>query len=43
VTVFDAWENGLGRVDIVEIAATGQESWIQWWGSHLVFIGREPR
>jgi hypothetical protein len=24
VTVFDAWENGVGRVDIVEIAATGQ-------------------
>jgi hypothetical protein len=33
VTVFDAWENGVGRVDIVEIAATGQESWIQLAGT----------
>lgn len=32
VTVFDAWENGVGRVDDVEIAATGQESWIQQAG-----------
>ena len=33
VTVFDAWENGVGRVDIVELAATGQESWIQLAGT----------
>jgi hypothetical protein len=33
VTVFDAWQNGVGRVDIVEIAATGQESWIQLAGT----------
>ena len=33
VTVFDAWENGVGRVDIVEIAAIGQESWIQLAGT----------
>jgi hypothetical protein len=33
VTVFGAWENGVGRVDIVEIAATGQESWIQLAGT----------
>ena len=32
VTVFDAWENGVGRVDVVEIAATGQESWSNWPG-----------
>ncbi len=33
VTVFDAWQNGVGRVDIVEIAATGQESWTQLAGT----------
>jgi hypothetical protein len=33
VTVFDAWENGIGRVDIVEVAATGQESWVQLAGT----------
>jgi hypothetical protein len=33
VTVFDAWQNGVGRVDIVEVAATGQESWIQLCGT----------
>jgi hypothetical protein len=33
VTVFDAWENGVGRVDIVEIATTGQESWVQLAGT----------
>ena len=33
VTVFHAWENGVGRVDIVEVTATGQESWIQLAGT----------
>jgi hypothetical protein len=46
VTVFDAWQNGVGRVDIVEIAATGQESWIQLAGTVIhelghVLAGRE--
>jgi len=39
VTVFDAWENGVGRVDIVEIAATGQESWIQLAGTVIHELG----
>jgi hypothetical protein len=26
VTVFDAWENGVGRVDIVEVASAGSTS-----------------
>jgi hypothetical protein len=39
VTVFDAWENGVGRVDIVEIAATGQESWVQLAGTVIHELG----
>ena len=39
VTVFGAWENGVGRVDIVEIAATGQESWIQLAGTVIHELG----
>ena len=39
VTVFDAWENGVGRVDIVEVAATGQESWIQLAGTVIHELG----
>ena len=39
VTVFDAWENGVGRVDIVEVAATGQESWIQLAGAVIHEMG----
>jgi hypothetical protein len=39
VTVFDAWENGVGRVDIVEVAATGQESWIQLVGTVIHEMG----
>ena len=30
-----AWENGIGRVDIVEIAASGQESFVQLAGTAL--------
>ena len=39
VTVFDAWENGVGRVDVVEVAATGQESWIQLAGTVIHELG----
>lgn len=30
---FDKWENGIGRVDVVEVAAAAQESWIQLAGT----------
>jgi len=30
---YDAWENGIGRVDVVEVAATAQESWVQLAGT----------
>lgn len=30
---YDAWENGVGPVDVVEVAASGQESWIQLAGT----------
>lgn len=33
ITVFGAWQNGVGRVDVVEVAATGQESWVQLAGT----------
>jgi hypothetical protein len=39
MTVFDAWGNGVGRVDVVEIAATGQESWIQLAGTVIHELG----
>lgn len=26
---YDAWENGIGRVEVVEIAALAEESWLQ--------------
>jgi len=32
---YDAWENGVGRVDVVEVAATAQESWVQLAGTTL--------
>lgn len=30
---YEAWENGVGRVDVVEIAATAEESWVQLAGT----------
>ena len=30
---YDAWENGVGRVDVVEVAATAQESFVQLAGT----------
>lgn len=32
---FNAWENGVGKVDVVEIAASAQESWVQLAGTTL--------
>jgi hypothetical protein len=26
---FEAWQNGVGLVDVIEIAATGEENWVQ--------------
>lgn len=39
VCVYEAWENGVGRVDVVEIAATGQESWVQLAGTVIHELG----
>lgn len=36
---YAAWENGVGRVDVVEIAASAQESWIQLAGTTLHELG----
>jgi len=32
---YSAWENGIGRVDVVEIAASAQESWVQLAGTTI--------
>lgn len=39
VTIYEAWENGVGTVDVVEIAATGEESWIQLAGTIVHELG----
>lgn len=36
---YQAWENGIGRVDVVEIAATAEESWIQLAGTTIHELG----
>lgn len=36
---YDAWENGVGRVDVVEVAATAEESWIQLAGTTIHELG----
>jgi hypothetical protein len=35
ITCHQAWQNGVGTVDVVEIAATGEESWIQLAGTTI--------
>lgn len=35
ICIYSVWENGIGNVDVVEIAATAQESWIQLAGTTL--------
>jgi len=36
---FEAWENGIGKVDVVEIAATAEENWIQLAGTTIHELG----
>jgi hypothetical protein len=36
---YQAWENGVGRVDVVEIAAAAEESWIQLAGTTIHELG----
>ena len=43
VTVFDPGEKRVERVDVVEIAASGQESWIQLAGTVIHELGHEGR
>ena len=35
VCYFEAWENGIGKVDVIEIGAMTQESWVQLAGTTL--------
>jgi hypothetical protein len=36
---YDAWQNGIGKVDVVEIAASAQESWVQLAGTTIHELG----
>lgn len=36
---YDAWQNGIGKVDVVEIAASVQESWVQLAGTTIHELG----
>jgi hypothetical protein len=36
---YSAWENGIGKVDVVEIAASAQESWVQLAGTTVHELG----
>lgn len=35
VCYYDAWENGIGKVAVIEIGAAAQESWVQLAGTTL--------
>lgn len=39
VTVYKAWQNGVGNVDVIEIAATGEESYAQLAGTVIHELG----
>ena len=39
VCYYSAWENGIGNVDVVEIAASAQESWVQLAGTTIHELG----
>lgn len=36
---YEAWENGIGKVAVVEIAATAEESWVQLTGTTIHELG----
>jgi hypothetical protein len=36
---YEAWENGIGKVDVIEIAASAQESWVQLAGTTIHELG----
>lgn len=36
---YEAWENGIGKVAVVEVAATAEESWIQLAGTTVHELG----
>lgn len=36
---YGAWQNGIGNVDVVEIAASAQESWVQLAGTTIHELG----
>lgn len=35
VTVYQAWKNSVGTVDLIEVAASGEENWIQLAGTTI--------
>ena len=36
---YGAWENGVGKVEVIEIAATAEESWVQLAGTTVHELG----
>jgi hypothetical protein len=36
---YQAWENGIGKVDVIEVAATAEESWVQLAGTTTHELG----
>lgn len=36
---YGAWENGIGQVDVIEVAATAEESWVQLAGTTIHELG----
>jgi hypothetical protein len=36
---YSAWENGIGNVDVIEVAATAEESWVQLAGTTIHELG----
>lgn len=36
---YGAWENGIGNVDVIEVAASGEESWVQLAGTTMHELG----
>ena len=39
ITAYQAWQNGIGTVDVIEIAATGEESPVQLAGTTIHELG----
>jgi hypothetical protein len=39
ICIYNVWENGIGTVDVIEIAASAEESWVQLLGTTIHELG----